>query len=157
MTSLTAFQLEKKKLEYEYLKEQRRRFEAEMELIDLQSRRGEEEIQRLSSEVRYGKPAHSQPTTPPEYNESSGFPTAFSRPNRFSMSSINPGMTTPRGSRANSQVTSPPANLYGGNNNNNNTNNLPSQSMPGTRRNSDEDHDDFDNDDFTPLSPVTRK
>lgn len=142
--------LEKKKLEYEYLKEQRRRFEAEMELIDLQSRRGEEEIQRLSSEVRYSKPAHSQPTTPPEYNDGNGFPTAFSRPNRFSMSSINPGMTTPRGSRANSQVTSPPATFYG-------NNNLPSQSMPGTRRNSDEDHDDFDNDDFTPLSPVTRK
>jgi hypothetical protein len=123
-----------------------------MELIDLQSRRGEEEIQRLSSEVTYGKPAHSQPTTPPEYSEGSGFPTAFSRPNRFSMSSINPGMATPRGSRASSQVTSPPG-AYGGNTNNN----LPSQSMPGTRRNSDEDHDDFDNDDFTPLSPVTRK
>ncbi|KAF2855290.1 ARM repeat-containing protein [Plenodomus tracheiphilus IPT5] len=121
-----------------------------MELIDLQSRRGEEEINRLSTEVRYGKPAHSQPTTPPEYNEGNGFPTAFSRPNRFSMSSINSGMITGRGSRANSQVTSPPSNFQsnGG---------LPSQSMPGTRRNSDEDHDDFDNDDFTPLSPVSRK
>ncbi|OAL01919.1 ARM repeat-containing protein [Phaeosphaeriaceae sp. SRC1lsM3a] len=141
--------LEKKKLEYEYLKEQRRRFEAEMELIDLQSRRGEEEIHRLSTDLRYGKqPAHSQPTTPPEYNDGNGFPSAFSRPNRFSMSSINPGMTTPRGSRANSQVTSPP--FYG-------NNGLPSQSVPGTRRNSDEDHDDFDNDDFTPVSPVTRK
>lgn len=127
-----------------------------MELIDLQSRRGEEEIHRLSSDLRYGKqPAHSQPTTPPEYNEGNGFPTAFSRPNRFSMSSVNPGMatgmTTPRGSRANSQVISPPANFLSGNNN------LPSQSMPGTRRNSDEDNDDFDNDDFTPISPVTRK
>lgn len=143
--------LEKKKLEYEYLKEQRRRFEAEMELIDLQSRRGEEEINRLSSDLRYGKqPAHSQPTTPPEYNESNGFPTAFSRPNRFSMSSITPSMTTPRGSRTNSQVASPPANFFG-------NGNLPSQSVPGTRRNSDEDHDDFDNDDFTPISPVSRK
>jgi hypothetical protein len=66
------------------------------------------------------------------------------------MSSINPGMTTPRGSRANSQVTSPPSSFFsnGG---------LPSQSVPGTRRNSDEDQDDFDNDDFTPVSPVTRK
>ena len=118
-----------------------------MELIDLQSRRVQEE---LSTETRYGKPAHSQPTTPPEYNEGNGFPNAFSRPNRFSMSSINPTSTTPRASRANSQVTSPPANLYG-------NGNLPSQSMPGTRRNSDEDHDDFDNDDFTPLSPAVRK
>jgi hypothetical protein len=144
-------QLEKKKLEYEYLKEQRRRFEAEMELIDLQSRRGEEEIHRLSTDLRYGKqPAHSQPTTPPEYGDGNGFPSAFSRPNRFSMSSINPGMTTPRGSRANSQVTSPPASFFA-------ANGLPSQSVPGTRRNSDEDNDDFDNDDFTPVSPVTRK
>lgn len=121
-----------------------------MELIDLQSRRGEEEIHRLSTEVRYGKPAHSQPTTPPEYNEGNGFPTAFSRPNRFSMSSINSGVITTRGSRANSQVTSPPSKVQP-------TGNLPSQSMPGTRRNSDEDHDNFDNNDFTPLSPVTRK
>jgi len=142
--------LEKKKLEYEYLKEQRRRFEAEMELIDLQSRRGEEEINRLSTEVRYGKPAHSQPTTPPEHSEGNGFPTAFSRPNRFSMSSINSGMISNRDSRANSQVTSPPSTFQG-------NGGLPSHSMPGTRRNSDEDHDDFDNDDFTPLSPVTRK
>lgn len=132
-----------------------------MELIDLQSRRGEEEIHRLSSDLRYGKqPAHSQPTTPPEYSEkNTGFPTAFSRPNRFSMSSINP---TSRGSRANSQVTSPPGGFFGngnsnGSSNNNNNNGHPSQSVPGTRRNSDEDHDDFDNDDFTPLSPVTRK
>lgn len=128
-----------------------------MELIDLQSRRGEEEIHRLSTEVRYGKPAHSQPTTPPEYNEGNGFPTAFSRPNRFSMSSINSGGIIGRGSRANSQVTSPPAKNTGNGNGGSNSNGLPSQSMPGTRRNSDEDHDDFDNDDFTPLSPVARK
>jgi len=121
-----------------------------MELIDLQSRRGEEEINRLSTEVRYGKPAHSQPTTPPEHSEGNGFPTAFSRPNRFSMSSINAGMISNRDSRANSQVTSPPSTFQG-------NGGLPSHSMPGTRRNSDEDHDDFDNDDFTPLSPVTRK
>ena len=123
-----------------------------MELIDLQSRRGEEEIHRLSSEVRYGKPAHSQPTTPPEYSDNNGFPSAFSRPNRFSMSSIQqPTKITPRGSRANSQVTSPPSSSFF------NNNGLPSQSVPGTRRNSDEEHDDFDNDDFTPLSPASRK
>ncbi|KAG9201897.1 hypothetical protein G6514_005315 [Epicoccum nigrum] len=121
-----------------------------MELIDLQSRRGEEEIHRLSSEVRFGKPAHSQPTTPPEYSDN-GFPNAFSRPNRFSMSSIQqPTKITPRGSRANSQVTSPPASFFS-------NNGLPSQSVPGTRRNSDEEHDDFDNDDFTPLSPASRR
>jgi hypothetical protein len=118
-----------------------------MELIDLQSRHGEEEIKRLSTDIKYGK--HSQPTTPPEYSNSTGFPTSLSRPNRFSMSSINPGTITPRGSRSGSQVTSPPSTQGNGY--------LPSKSMPGSRRNSDEEADEFDNDAFTPLSPVTRK
>lgn len=113
-----------------------------MELIDLQSRRDEEEINRLSTDIRYGK--HSQPTTPPEYNNASkGFPTSLSRPNRFSLSSIT-GMTTPRSARSGSQLASPPsapANSNGF---------LPSKSMPGSRRNSDEEGDDFDNDDFNP-------
>ncbi|OAG11068.1 ARM repeat-containing protein [Paraphaeosphaeria sporulosa] len=137
--------LEKKKLEYEYMKEQRRRIEAEMELIDMQSRQEEEEINRLSSDIRYGK--HSTPSTPPEYANNTGFPSSFSRPNRFSMSAINPGLTTPRGSRAGSQITSPPsARSQQGNG-------FAAQSMPGSRRNSDEDGDDF-NDQFTPESPV---
>jgi len=118
-----------------------------MELIDLQSRHGEEEIKRLSTDIKYGK--HSQPTTPPEYSNSTGFPTSLSRPNRFSMSSINPGAITPRGSRSGSQVMSPPSTQGNGY--------LPSKSMPGSRRNSDEESDEFDNDAFTPLSPVTRK
>lgn len=119
-----------------------------MELIDLQSRRDEEEINRLSSDIKYGK--HSQPTTPPEYSDSNGFPTSLSRPNRFSMSSITPGMSTPRGNRSASQLTSPPATTQG--------NGYAPKSMPGSRRNSDEDGDEFDNDDFTPKSPpVFRK
>jgi len=126
-----------------------------MELLNLQAQHGEADMNRFSNEANYGGPAHSQPTTPPEYNEGNGFPSALSRPNRFSMSSINPGMTT-RGSRANSQVTSPPSNIQG-NGSGNSNHNMPSQSMPGSRRNSDEDHDDFENDDFTPLSPAARK
>jgi hypothetical protein len=66
------------------------------------------------------------------------------------MSSFNPSISTPRGSRANSQVTSPPASILG-------SGGLPSQSVPGTRRNSDEEQDDFDHDVFTPISPVSRK
>ena len=117
-----------------------------MELIDMQSRQEEEDIKRLSSDIRYGK--HSQPTTPPEYANSTntGFPSSFSRPNRFSMSAINPGLSTPRGSRAGSQLASPPST-------HSQANGFAAQSMPGSRRNSDEDGDDF-NDDFTPESPV---
>lgn len=121
-----------------------------MELIDLQSRRNEEEINRLSSDYNYGK--HSQPTTPPEYSDSNGFPTALSRPNRFSMSAINQGLATPRGSRSGSQITSPPSGSQG-----QQGNGYPSKSVPGSRRNSDEEGDDFDNDDFAPMSPVFRK
>ena len=150
---LTACQLEKKKLEYEYLREQRRRFEAEMELIDLQSRRDEEEITRLSTDIKYGK--HSQPTTPPEYSDSNGFPTALSRPNRFSMSSITPGASTPRGSRSGSHITSPPSASHS-NQGNQGNGFLPSQSMPGSRRNSDEEGDEFEHDEFAPMSPVAR-
>ncbi|KAI2485056.1 Vac7 domain containing protein [Pyrenophora tritici-repentis] len=139
--------LERKRIEHEYLKEAKRRFDAEMALLNLQAQHGEAEMDR---DGNYGGPAHSQPTTPPEYSEGNGFPSALSRPNRFSMPpTVNLGMTTPRGSRANSQVTSPPSNVHGSN--------LPSHSMPGSRRNSDEEQDDFDNDDFTPLSPAARK
>jgi len=122
-----------------------------MELIDLQSRRNEEEINHLSTDIKYGK--HSQPTTPPEFSEGNGFPTSLSRPNRFSMSAINPGLSTPRASRSGSQLASPPSARSQGNGY------LPSKSMPGSRRNSDEDDgdDDFDNDDFTPISPVYRR
>jgi hypothetical protein len=116
-----------------------------MELIDLQSRREEEEISRLSSDIQYGK--HSQPTTPPEFVDSNGFPTALSRPNRFSMSSITPGMTTPRGSRSGSLLMSPPSGSA--------SNGLPSKSMPGSRRNSDEEGDEFE-DSFSPMSPAHR-
>ncbi|KAH7554741.1 hypothetical protein BM1_07402 [Bipolaris maydis] len=144
--------LERKRIEHEYLKEAKRRFDAEMELLNLQAQHGEADTNRFSNDAQYGGPAHSQPTTPPEYSESKGFPSALSRPNRFSMSSITPGMIT-RSSRANSQVTSPLSNIQGSGHDNN----YPSHSMPGSRRNSEEDHDDFENDDFTPLSPAARK
>ncbi|ORY10564.1 armadillo-type protein [Clohesyomyces aquaticus] len=127
-----------------------------MELLDLQSRRDEEEIHRLSSDIQYGK--HSQPTTPPEYNTSNGFPTAFSRPNRFSMSNIAspPSMnaTTPRASRPTSQITSPPSNAS--TSGTQGTASYPSQSMPGSRRNSDEEAEDFEDGTFAPMSPVFR-
>ncbi|KAF2016549.1 ARM repeat-containing protein [Aaosphaeria arxii CBS 175.79] len=124
-----------------------------MELLDLQSRRDEEEIHRLSSDIQYGK--HSQPTTPPEYSDSFGFPTALSRPNRFSMSSVT-GVSTPRGSRSGSQITSPPSGQATQGASHNNNNHLPSKSVPGSRRNSDEEGDDFDNTEFAPMSPVFR-
>ncbi|KAI9053933.1 hypothetical protein LZ554_002877 [Drepanopeziza brunnea f. sp. 'monogermtubi'] len=107
--------LEKKKLEYERLREQKRRFEAEMQLLDLQQRREEQELAQMQEDLGRGNNANgghqSEPTTPPEYRESnSGFPTVFSRPNRYSTSSITspPGIYNRQG-RSGSQLTSPQA------------------------------------------------
>ncbi|KAF2085772.1 ARM repeat-containing protein, partial [Saccharata proteae CBS 121410] len=123
--------LEKKKLEYEYMKEQRRRFEAEMELFDLQFRSKESEITGLSQEFKGHFGHQSEPTTPPEYrgDQGSGFPSAFSRPSRYSITSppsSHTSGTTARASRSGSMVA--PATPSGGH---------PSKSVPGSRRGSD--------------------
>lgn len=135
--------LEKKKLEYERLREQKRRFEAEMQLLDLQQRREEQELDRLQEDL--GRTNHSatghqsEPTTPPEYRESSsGFPSVFSRPNRYSTSSLTspPGLYN-RPGRSGSQLTSPQSGIIQSRLIMDDK--LPSKSVPGSRRNSDED------------------
>ncbi|TQS39181.1 hypothetical protein Golomagni_00299 [Golovinomyces magnicellulatus] len=105
--------LEKKKLEYELLREQKRRFEADLKLLDLQQRRDEQELAQMQEDLGRSSNANqghqSEPTTPPEYNEiPSGFPSAFSRPNQYSTSSLAslPCLFNTTG-RSGSQVTSP--------------------------------------------------
>lgn len=139
-------QLEKKKLEYEYLREQRRRFEAEMELLDLQAKNQEDEMVRLASDLnRYNLSGRqSEPTTPPEYGEN-GFTSIFPRQNRFSSASLTspPGLNANRASRSGSQITSPPHHMTS-----QSISHIPSKSMPGSRRNSDEEEDTYDFDDL---------
>ncbi|KAI0513161.1 ARM repeat-containing protein [Xylaria bambusicola] len=126
--------LEKKKLEYEKLREQKRRFEAEMLKLDQQQRELREDLRPV-----LGLTGHqSEPTTPPEYREThGGFPTMFSRPNRYSMSSLAspPGLFN-RPGRSGSLLTSPQSSImpprY-------HDDPLPYRSVPATRRNSDED------------------
>ncbi|TAQ84904.1 hypothetical protein B7494_g6776 [Chlorociboria aeruginascens] len=141
----TYHKVQLKKLEYERLREQKRRFEAEMQLLDLQQRREEQELAQMQEDL--GRTNNnsttgghqSEPTTPPEYRETnSGFPSVFSRPNRYSTSSLTspPGLYT-RSGRSGSQLTSPqsgilPSRLIM-------DDKLPSKSVPGSRRNSDED------------------
>jgi hypothetical protein len=161
-------QLEKKKLEYEYLREQRRRFEAEMELLDHRFKAEGDELSRLSSEMgrasisSQGHQGHqSEPTTPPEFRDG-GFPNQFSRPgsNRFSLNSalngaLN-GFTSPptmsnRQSRSGSQLTAPPSGSG-------QSSQLPSKSMPGSRRGSDEESDDhYDNAGMFPIMSPARR
>ncbi|KAI9863830.1 MAG: hypothetical protein M1813_003482 [Trichoglossum hirsutum] len=134
--------LEKKRIEYELLKERRRQFEADMQLIDLQQRKEEQEISQIAEALNRASRSsghQSEPTTPPEHRDS-GFPSLFSHPNRFSTSSI----VTPLGifnrlGRSGSQLITPPsepAQSQGA------SNKMPSKSVPGSRRNSDENENE---------------
>ncbi|KAI1139562.1 ARM repeat-containing protein [Hypoxylon sp. FL0543] len=137
--------LEKKKIEYEKLREQKRRFEAEMHKLDQQQRRDEFDIAQMQEDLGRGNGIgmtghQSEPTTPPEYREtSSGFPTMFSRPNRYSTPSL--GLVSPPGlfnrpGRSGSQLASPQSGVL---QSRFFDDSLPSRSVPGSRRNSDED------------------
>ncbi|KAM4060021.1 pumilio-family RNA binding repeat domain-containing protein [Hirsutella rhossiliensis] len=112
-TALHQVQLiEQKKLEYERIRERRRRFEIEMQRLDQQQRREAQELAQMEEEIgRLGGP-QSEPTTPPEYHDNSGFPSIFSRPNRYSTSSLAspPGLYN-RPARSGSQLTSPPSGI----------------------------------------------
>lgn len=81
----------------------------------------------------------SEPTTPPEYRETStGFPSVFSRPNRYSLSSLtSPHGMANRSARSGSVLTSPqsgmPLSRFAFDDQ------LPSWSHSTSRRNSDDD------------------
>lgn len=92
-----------------------------MQLLDLQQRREEQELAQMQEDIGRSNnntnstAGHqSEPTTPPEYRETtSGFPSVFSRPNRYSTSSLTstPGLYN-RSSRSGSQLTSPQAGIH---------------------------------------------
>ena len=115
-----------------------------MQKLDQQQRREEQELAAMQEDLGRisgaALPGHqSEPTTPPEYRETaSGFPTLFSRPNRYSMSSLTspPGLYT-RPGRSGSQLASPQSGFV--NSRFAMDDQLPSRSVPGSRRNSDED------------------
>lgn len=118
-----------------------------MQKLDQQQLREEYDIAQMQEDLGRGNTLtitghQSEPTTPPEYRETSfGFPTAFSRPNRYSMSSlVSPPGFFNRSSRPGSQLTSPPSGLSQSQSNARFSyeNYLPSHSMPTTRRNSDD-------------------
>ncbi|KAF2491645.1 ARM repeat-containing protein [Lophium mytilinum] len=139
--------IEKKKLEFEYLREQRRRFDAEMALYENRLNADSDEVTREMGRSSFSGQGHqSEPTTPPEFHDH-GFPTQFSRPgsNRFSLNStlngalngaLN-GFTAPTG-MANRQSRSGSAQTTA----TSTSSLLPSKSMPGSRRNSDEENED---------------
>ncbi|EXL43492.1 hypothetical protein FOCG_13921 [Fusarium oxysporum f. sp. radicis-lycopersici 26381] len=136
--------IEKKKMEYERIREQRRRFELEMQKLDQQQRREALELAQMEEEVGRMGGHQSEPTTPPEYRDNSGFPTFLSRPSRYSMSSLTspPGLFN-RPVRSGSQLASPQSGIrqarFGFEDT---TTQMPSRSVPTTRRNSDDEKEE---------------
>ncbi|KAL7897865.1 hypothetical protein HDV64DRAFT_37641 [Trichoderma sp. TUCIM 5745] len=135
--------IEKKRFEYERIREQRRLFEIEIHALEQKQRQEAEELVRMEEEASRYAGHQSEPTTPPEYrNTNNGFPSIFARPNRFSTSSLTspPGLFG-RPLRSGSLLDSPlhgPSSLqqpYGLDD----VTQMPSRSVPITRRNSDDD------------------
>ena len=122
------------------LKEQRARFEAELDLFNMQQLREKQELDQMAQDlhrIQMSGGHQSEPTTPPEYRDQV-FPSVFGRRNRFSSSSIAspPGLVN-RSSRSGSQLTSPPSELMQTPRKNIAVDKLPSKSVPGSRRGSD--------------------
>lgn len=120
------------------LREQRRRFDAELEIFNMQQAKEKQELDQMAQElhrVNLSAGHQSEPTTPPEYRDHV-YPSVFSRTNRYSSSSLTspPGLN--RTSRSGSQLTSPPSELAQTLHNHINSDTLPSRSVPGSRRGS---------------------
>lgn len=120
------------------LREQRRRFDAELEIFNMQQAKEKQELDQMAQELHHVNLStghQSEPTTPPEYRDH-GYPSVFSRTNRYSSSSLTspPGLN--RTSRSGSQLTSPPSELAQTLHNHINSDTLPSKSVPGSRRGS---------------------
>ncbi|KAH7155304.1 armadillo-type protein [Dactylonectria estremocensis] len=136
--------IEKKKIEYERIREQRRRFELEMQKLDQQQRREALELAQMEEEVGRLGGHQSEPTTPPEYRDNnSGFPSMFSRPNRYSTSSLTspPGLFN-RPARSGSQLQSPQSGIMQTRFGFEDQQQMPSRSVPTTRRNSDDEKEE---------------
>lgn len=135
---------DKKKAEYEFLMQKKLDRQKQFEQLSKDRARDEVDLQRLQDELGFvslnGAGHQSEPTTPPEYGDTNGFPSALSRPNRFSTSSLmsSTGIFGSRKTPADSaKLASPPserARAY---------NALTGGSGPQSRQNSDEE-DSYD-------------
>lgn len=136
----TYSQSERAARHYENLLQAQRKIQEELEKVDAETRREVDENIRHEQAVTQLF-AQSEPTTPPEYHN--GFANNFSRPNRYSTASLTspPGVAN-RSNRASTHLTSPSGAFARTYNVNHNNSNLPSQSVPGSRRQSDGEEDD---------------
>ena len=133
-------QVEKKRQELKTLQEQRERFEAQMALFNQQQAAEKEEFDRMTKDLQQSSlnAGHqSEPTTPPEYRDAT-FGSSFGRSNRYSTSSITSPSGLNRSNRSGSLLTSPPSELAQTLHNHVASDTLPSKSVPGSRRGSNE-------------------
>ena len=123
--------------------EQRKQFQAQLQLCSQQEARDKEEIEQITRELQraglvpsnYERNFASEPSTPPERDTS--FSSVFSRnSNRYSMSSFTSPLANTRSSRSNSQIASPPSGLVSAPQAPGNNDALPSRSVPSSRRGS---------------------
>ena len=125
-------------MEYEKLREQKRRFQAELEKFNVQQALEEKELHRMANDLQslnLSTGHQSEPTTPPEYRDHV-FPSIYSRRNRYSSSSlVSPPGINNRLSRSGSQLTSPPTEPVQ-TQVSDESDKLPSKSVPGSRRGS---------------------
>ena len=131
-------QLEKKKQEYEMAAEQRKQFQAQLQLYSQQEAREKQELEQITRDLQRAgiNPGYqSEPTTPPERREQA-FSSVFSRSNRYSTSSFTSPPGNTRSSRSGSQLTSPPSELAQVSQSSVNLDLLPSKSVPSSRRGS---------------------
>ena len=120
-----------------------------MQKLDQQQLRDEQELAAMQEDLGRSIGAainsghQSEPTTPPEYRETSaGFPTMFSRPNRYSTSSLTspPGLLFNRPGRSGSQIASPQSSIMQSSSSSVQRYGFDDpRSVPLTRRNSDDD------------------
>ncbi|RAL02399.1 putative RNA-binding protein [Aspergillus ibericus CBS 121593] len=140
---------ERKRQHIESMREQRRRFEEDMKLLDLQHEKERQEMDQIALDLAKAGLSGpvSEPTTPPEYRENA-FP-AFTRPTRFSTSSVtsSPGFFNVF---APTQVTTPPSQVNHSSAQTP-TNRFSVHSVPGSRRNSEKE--DFNEEPTSPFRP----
>lgn len=123
------------------MREQKRRFEEDMKLLDMQHEKEKIEMDQLARDLAkagLSSPVNgpmSEPTTPPEYRDAP-VSSAISRPGRFSASSVtsSPGYYNVFGSS--SQLTSPQAPSHSAQTS---VDRFAGHSLPGSRRNSEKE------------------
>ena len=127
-------------MELEKTREQRKRFDAELEKFNRQQAQEERELQQMAQDLQtlsFSAGHQSEPTTPPEYRDPV-MASMYGRRNRYSSASLvsPPGLNGNRLSRSGSQLTSPPAEPAQTPQTESDSDKLPSKSVPGSRRGS---------------------